>query len=210
MLIWQIRGLHFQDVLDWQRFPACCGTVISLHILLRQALRRLLHIGPARSLTNAGSKSKAISLLASFIASWVGLTLFSPLGTTQGPTKTESKHLMNSNHIGQSSALAYPVEASESWDILNERLDLTLFMVTRAVDALVVDTWRSRSNKDPTHGWAFLTHVADSTVFVLCSGTIMWNWFVRALYLSTPESRHIVPTSTVGGPKVSVKSKADC
>ena len=59
-------------------------------------------------------------------------------------------------------------------------IDLTLFTVARALDAMITTSWRHPKRKQiiPNHRLVqTLSSQADTLLFALSSGTVMWAWF---------------------------------
>jgi hypothetical protein len=150
-----------RQTLEIHRFPAFCGFTVALRYVLQPFFERLLLSNMAHARNPAGDRvlwfRKAVaSFSAGALAAAGGLKL------------------LNSRQAGDA----------------GRTLDLTLFALTRAVDIIVGELWQKRKERRKSSGKftaveSSIRHVADSAVFAVSSGIIMYAWIYSREKLPT-------------------------
>ncbi|MDI1491961.1 MAG: hypothetical protein OHK93_003172 [Ramalina farinacea] len=175
-------------------FPTFCGAIVGCYTLLqipiRQACKQILSLITQRDLGSPGliaGRRRVSRAVAAFVSAWLCLPLLnSPQhhrsgqkGNGDPPARKADPH----NNASQSpSSTAGP------------SIDLTLFTVVRAIDATITTTWRHPHRKQiiPTYRLIqTLSSQADTLLFALSSGTIMWTWFYHPARLPHEYNKYI-------------------
>lgn len=156
-----------RQTLEIHRFPAFCGFTVALRSVLQPFFERLISSNtalasdPARECVLQSRKIFA-SFSAGALAAAGGL------------------QLLNSKQKGDA----------------GRTLDLTLFALTRAIDIIVGELWEKRKEQRKRSGKftaaeASIGYLADSAVFALSSGIIMYAWLYSRERLPSSYSKQI-------------------
>ena len=180
--IWQLFSI-LAGSFGINKFPAFCGIIVGGYNLLQIPLRAICSCSTDISARNSrkwgtttGSRRFITKLLASFISAWISLRLLNPQGKTRK---------MNEELDGSASAAESPLSGPngnvfcDPCPTAGRTIDLTLFVATRAADALVFAFWLKGSRFiKPSQSVisSILSRYTDTLVFAVSSGTIMWTW----------------------------------
>ena len=189
-----------KDSLAISRFPAFCGTLVGGYTILQWAFRVLYDYAYidalSRHAVSKGSCDARLTVsrfLAALISAWFSLRLLN-LTKHHDVDERKSKKLPHEPRVRDDDALlqaedrapltirSLPSQTKIKCQLAGKTIDLTVLAVARAVDTIIINVWRqmrpATSSRRPT---SKITHTiskyADTLVFVLGSGTIMWAWF---------------------------------
>ena len=164
-----------KNSLALHRFPAFCGIVVGGFILLQKPFQSLYHSACIFLIKYNGQRWAAQRLeiaiarfLAAFVSAWLSLPLLN------APRRVQKEALSTRNGAEDKFLQPEPIQQA------GKTIDLTLFMTTRALEAVIVNAWRhrSRQSSQPPSGFSkMLSHHADTALFVASCSTIMWSWF---------------------------------
>lgn len=182
----------------FRRLPTFCAALVGGYTFLQWPLRllfdyaRTLSTGrgvPSRRLRHASYA--ASRFLAALISAWFSLEILNNKAIARIDRKDSRQAAQDQQHIvanctdltlqtarildSEVSQASLPVMAGKT-------VDLTLLAVTRAVDSIVVNLYRrsypSFANTPlASSTLTAISRYADTFVFALSSGTVMWAWF---------------------------------
>ncbi|KAL6717480.1 hypothetical protein ACLMJK_005395 [Lecanora helva] len=175
-------------------FPTFCATIVGgysfLQILLRLLCDRICH-SDWRGYGNLSfintTRLLVTRFLGAFLSAWFGLHIFNASRITsisRRPAHKEAKDgFDNSNaaddtEITRLQARSVGNDDQLSSQVAGKTLDLTVLVSLRALDTVICNIWRNSEifNLRPSLKSAISRH-ADTVIFTLSSGTIMWAWF---------------------------------
>ncbi len=185
-----------KDSLALRRFPSFCAAIVGGYTFLQLPLRLLYDYacqGLLRkniNIVNIRNARYMVSrLLAATVSAWFSLQLLNaPKGTKVQRSRTgEDKY----DGKGQLPEIASQPKTSVIIKLADihetapffagKTIDLTILAVARAIDTIIVNLWRhSRIPSENMLPNRFISSAisrhADSLVFAISSGTVMWAW----------------------------------
>ena len=175
-------------------FPSFCAAIVGGYTFLQLPLRLLydyacqsLLRGDKEIQNNRNARYEVSRFVAALVSAWFSLQLLNAPTTAKAQASRED----NNDGNGQVPDVAFQSKTSGIIKLADvhgtaplfagKTIDLTILVVARAVDTIVVNTWRhwslSAKINPPKHfiSSAISRH-ADSLVFAVSSGTVMWAW----------------------------------
>lgn len=124
-------------------------------------------------------------LFAAFCAAWLSLQLLNKSSTSEKITRRVDVH--GDGTVEGGKKIEWPQNSDGngtsciSTPLAGKTIDLTLFVMIRAVETVIGDLWfrrKSFATSSPT--WMrfqrLVSNFADASVFAISSGVIMWSW----------------------------------
>ncbi|KAL9074266.1 MAG: hypothetical protein Q9161_002460 [Pseudevernia consocians] len=141
---------------------------------------------PLRNASHAASR-----FLAAVLSAWFSLKVLNYKAiakverkSSKQAAKDQQQHVANRTGLTLQTAKILDSKIAEASPPVSggKTVDLTLLVVTRALDSLVVNLYRrsypSFANKAPASSTlTAISRYADTFIFALSSGTVMWAWF---------------------------------
>ena len=168
--------------------PAFCGTIVGAYTTIQLPLRLLYdctygvvsgHTAKLRRIRRTNRRTLP-RLLAALISAWFSLRLLGLERRRTNGTDKKSAGSLQSLIIGNEDSASISIKTTPTDRVpAGNTIDLTLFAATRAADAIMIFLWRRRSWLiKPTYRdlSSLLSRQADTLIFALSSGTIMWTW----------------------------------
>lgn len=174
-----------------EKFPAFCGLLVGLYASIQFPLRLFFHfvVNLKRKKTLCSKPTFCIALsrpIAAFCSAWLSLQFLNrsqririspPPSNLQRGTCTGYKiEDTNSRQSEEKFSRQAPLHSA------GKTMDLTLFALTRSVETIVGDLWsRHKASRIARAKWtsleAMISRFADSFLFAVSSGMVMWAWF---------------------------------
>ena len=172
------------------KLPAFCAALAGGYTFLQIPLKILL--GRTRGTLQSRRRNFKLSTslqasraIAAFLSAWFSLQLLNYPRERGGQSQakqpqpnavaaTAANDKFDSRNVARPTKTLPPLLSGRS-------MDLTLFAVTRAIEAVVGDLWschkaRRVANSRWTSTEAAISRLVDAGVFAISSGTVMWAW----------------------------------
>ncbi|KMP05395.1 hypothetical protein CIRG_05076 [Coccidioides immitis RMSCC 2394] len=191
----EVKVRHLAHILvaalRWNRFPSVCALLAAgstlLPLLLNRVIAALFNRQKSKRVVLAVKLSRLLRFVATFVSAW----LCFPLLNSRRRPESEPNTFRNDafpdrgeNTINVSSqGRRYSVStATHRPAFAGRTLDLTLFVVVRAVDVLACTSWsrwklHRRARKSFTRIESIMPQLLDTGVFAVTAATVMWAWF---------------------------------
>lgn len=166
-------------------FPTACASLVGGSTLLPIGLYRLCALVTAglskRDVQISQRLDRSIRFVITFLSGWFSFQL---LNRNRICLPIEDvRAIRNSTDQGKDpgQVMANPLEHHRP-ELTGRTMDLTIYMVTRAVDAAACDAWgrwsrRRRAQNRWTTVESLVPGFADATVFAMSAAVVMWAWF---------------------------------
>ena len=180
-----------------RRFPTFCAALVGGYTLLQLPLRLAYDFAGLLTPTNGrklvqtyNARYLVPQFIAGFLSAWFSLHLLNsrekahPSTFLIGRSQSDSAdHPTKGNSEANFASITGPTNSSETSTCLaGKTVDLTILSATRAFDTAVVNLWRHLQQSGhirPSHCTisSIVSQYADTLVFALSSGIVMWSWF---------------------------------
>lgn len=183
-----------------RRFPSFCAAIVGGYTFLQLPLRLLYDYacqGLLRKNENIenirNARYMASRLVAATVSAWFSLSLLNAPKTTKAQRSRTGDD--NRDGTGQLPENAFKPTTSGIIRLADvhetvpffagKTIDLTILAIARAVDTIIVNLWRhSRLPGERAVTNRFISsRYADSLVFAISSGTVMWSWIYHPVRL---------------------------
>lgn len=180
-----IRQLAFEE------FPTFCATLVGLYAYFDILLNHLSHyfsnvMGKARLGAMPKLSNSICRFLAAFLSAWISMHILnrtSKSRITSFLPKSHGRLHCWSTELDEISAYK-KIHNFEQDSITSagRTMDLTSFAVARSLEAVIGDVWsRHKTSRIAKDEWsateALASKLADTAVFAVSSGVVMWAWF---------------------------------
>lgn len=207
------------------RFPTFCAALVGGFTLLQRPLRtiyncvfvaRSSHVAPSKLLWGA----MVPRFIAALISAWFSLQLLNTPRVKLDRPKSSSDggdgmidSPENAPEVHLPDGIAPDHVQASSFGLAGKTIDLTLLAVTRAIDTLIINAYRRSYTSYPMGNRSHLiqravSRYADSLLFALSSGTVMWAWFYLPDRLPRAYNKWIDEAAQVDGRLIYVLRKA--
>ncbi|CAD6585605.1 MAG: hypothetical protein ASARMPRED_002204 [Alectoria sarmentosa] len=175
-----------------RRLPTFCAALVGGYTFLQWPLRLLFDYAsiPRRdkrvlSRRFSDSNQAASRFLAALISAWFSLEILNKRALAEvdwKDSKQAAQHQPTGLTLQNATILDSKVSLTSPLVSAGKTVDLTLLAFTRALDSLVVNLYRrsypSFANTAPASStFLAISQYADTFIFALSSGTVMWAWF---------------------------------
>lgn len=163
-------------------FPAFCAFLVAGSTLPPVLIVRI-YSTLTKATTKGSLKSRRalqlIRFLSAFISSWFSFQL---LNKRHHAVRDSSVNPRKSSSQEEDATATSRLKPTERPELTGRTLDLTLFVLTRAVDVVACIAWeRWRQRRKAQNRWTFAESIAprlaDSVLFTASTAAIMWAWF---------------------------------
>ncbi|KAJ5780161.1 hypothetical protein N7457_005321 [Penicillium paradoxum] len=165
-------------------FPTVCASLVGGSTLLPIGLYRLCALIAVKlskgDVRISGRLDRLIRFVATFISGWFSFQLLNRNRICL-PIEDVRAIRMSADQGKDPQVLPDPLEHHRP-ELAGRTMDLTIFMVTRAVDAAACFAWsrwsrRRRAQNRWTLVESLVPSSTDATVFAMSSAIVMWAWF---------------------------------
>ncbi|CAI7622000.1 unnamed protein product [Penicillium bialowiezense] len=169
-------------------FPTSCAALVGGSTLLPIGLYRLCAfisvILSKDEFRISQGLDRSIRFVITFLSGWFSFQLLNRnriCRSIEGAEGVEATRDFAEQEKEPGGVLINPLEHRRP-ELAGRTMDLTIYMVTRAVDVVACVAWsrwsrRRRAQKRWTTAEALVPGVADASVFALSSAIVMWAWF---------------------------------
>ncbi|KAJ5933204.1 hypothetical protein N7516_007693 [Penicillium verrucosum] len=166
-------------------FPTACASLVGGSTLLPIGFYRLCALVTAGLSKHEIQISQRLDRLIRFVITFLsGWFSFQLLNSNRICLPTEdARPIRNSTDQGKDSdqVMANPLKHHRP-ELAGRTMDLTIYMVTRAVDAVACAAWgRWSRRRRAQNRWTTIESLApgfaDATVFAMSAAVVMWAWF---------------------------------
>ncbi|KAJ5123885.1 uncharacterized protein N7515_007710 [Penicillium bovifimosum] len=166
-------------------FPTSCAVLVGGSTLLPIGLYRLCALitaGLSRIDVRVSQRlDRLIRFVATFLSGWFSFQLLNknriclPIEDVRAIRESENQGK------DPSKVIANPLEHHRP-ELAGRTMDLTIYMVTRAVDAVACVAWsRWSRHRRAQNRWttieSMIPGIADASVFAMSAAIVMWAWF---------------------------------
>ncbi|EEQ87542.2 uncharacterized protein BDCG_02662 [Blastomyces dermatitidis ER-3] len=172
----------------WNRFPAFCALLVGGSTLLPAILGPLfkgawgkgkVKVRPAL----AQSSLRTIRFLAALLSAWLCFPILNSRNETPRTEATStSEEEAAINDIAPKAKRSKRQKVPGPPGLAGKTLDLSLFALIRATDAVACMAWdRWRNHREARSKWTYAESITpqltDAGVFAISSAIVMWAWF---------------------------------
>ncbi|KAG5289220.1 integral membrane protein [Histoplasma ohiense] len=186
----------------WNRFPTFCALLAGGSTLL-PAVFEPLFTRITRTWTKGKGRARpaitqsllrTIRFLAALLSGWICFPIINSNGEV--PPSAATSRSEEEAAIASKANRRNQRKAPEPPGLAGKTLDLSLFAVIRATDAVACMAWeRWRKRREARRKWTYAESIsprlADAGVFATSSAIIMWAWFYLPERLPAPYRRWI-------------------
>ena len=184
--------------LAFNRFPFFCAALVGGYSFLQLFLKHLLQYPTSSHRDRTKSSGRELAFVAhfvaAFVASWFSLKLLNietePAPQNGAPTANGNDPKLtcaDTNIARRRTTTCYSQDhgvSGLSMSMAGKTMDLTLLVVIRALDAIIGDVWSThlmsildqRRSKRAVLA-SLISRLADTGVFAVSAGAVMWAWF---------------------------------